>query len=291
MKRLTAVDAEPRRSNQHEIGTTKAMRKQFLGEGGKRTFEATYIWLEDDREPLIEESSATYYDARERKPRPAEWRLYYPSNSVTVAMSEGDSLFLAMDSSGRLYFLAVQQGSTCEHQMSWLFNVQPRGHRFTSRGLMDDPTEIGFAARAILDQLGMEVQVLDEDRLEAIVGGFGTAFPTTAMFSKTARSTLPDVEPRDDPDAALLAWLDHEESMFRWLERRVVELRLKEGFADAKGVDVDGFISFSLSVQNRRKARMGQSLEHHVEAVFRAHELEFVRGAITENNHRPDFLF
>ncbi len=36
---------------------------------------------------------------------------------------------------------------------------------------------------------------------------------------------------------------------------------------------------------------MGQSLEHHLEAVFRAHDIAYVRGAITENNQRPDFLF
>lgn len=36
---------------------------------------------------------------------------------------------------------------------------------------------------------------------------------------------------------------------------------------------------------------MGQSLEHHLEAVFRAYEIAYVRGAVTENNQRPDFLF
>ena len=36
---------------------------------------------------------------------------------------------------------------------------------------------------------------------------------------------------------------------------------------------------------------MGLSLEHHLEAVFRAHRLAFDRGAVTENNQRPDFLF
>ena len=291
VKRLTAVDAEPRRSNQHEIGTTKAMRKQFLGQGGKRRFGATYIWLDDDEVPPVAHSYATHYDTRKDQPlRSAEWRLYYPSNSVTAAMSEGDSLFLAMDSLERLWFIAAQQGSTSEHQMAWLFGVQPRSRRFASRGLTNDSTELGFAARTILDQIGVEVEVQDAE-LEAIVGGFGTAFPRTAIFSETARSTLPEVEPRDDPDAALLAWLDHEESLFRCLERRVVEQRLKRGFADADGVDVDGFISFSLSVQNRRKSRMGQSLEHHVEAVFRANRLTFDRGAVTESNHRPDFLF
>ena len=95
----------------------------------------------------------------------------------------------------------------------------------------------------------------------------------------------------DDPDAALVAWLTHEEALFRRLERRIVSVRLEEGFADEHGTDVDGFIRFSLSVQNRRKARMGYSLEHHLEAVFQAHGVQYDRGAVTESNHRPDFLF
>ena len=36
---------------------------------------------------------------------------------------------------------------------------------------------------------------------------------------------------------------------------------------------------------------MGQALEHHVEAVFRAHEIAYVRGAETEDKKKPDFLF
>ncbi len=56
-------------------------------------------------------------------------------------------------------------------------------------------------------------------------------------------------------------------------------------------MDVDGFLHFSLSVQNRRKARMGQSLEHRAEAIFRASKLSYARGQVTEHNRRPDFVF
>ena len=292
VKRLTAVDAEPQSSNQHEVGTTKEMREQFLGASERRQFKAIYVWLDDDQVTRIVHGSATHYDTRKQQPqRPAEWRLYYPSNSVTEKMSEGDSLFLAMDRDERLWFMAARRGSTSEQQMLWLFGVRPRDRSFASRELTNDSTEIGFAARAVLDHLGVEVGIAGADRLGAIVGDFGAEFPSTAEFSETARRTLPGVEPRDDPDAALLAWLEHEEALFRCLERRVVEERLRQGFTDAAGVDVEGFISFSLSVQNRRKSRMGQSLEHHVAAVFSAHRVAFTRGAVTESNHRPDFLF
>ena len=76
-KRLSAVDAEPRSSNQHEIGTTKAMRREFLGEESKKEFPAVYLWLGQDQDGITVTSTATYYDAREDQPdRAPEWRLY-----------------------------------------------------------------------------------------------------------------------------------------------------------------------------------------------------------------------
>ena len=40
VKRLSAVDSEPGKSNQHEVGTTRVMREQFLGERRTRFFTA-----------------------------------------------------------------------------------------------------------------------------------------------------------------------------------------------------------------------------------------------------------
>lgn len=293
VKRLAAVDAELTRSNQHEVGTTRDMRRQFLGEVQREQFPAIYIWLGEDQDGFTAEGSATHYDARLRQiHRAAEWRLYYPSNPVTEAMQERDTLFLAMTNDRLLYFIVAPEGSTSERQLCWLFDVHPAGRLFVSREFSDDEPELDFAARFILDEIGIEFEEPDADRLDTIIDRFGVSFPKTAEFSALARLTLPEVNAEDDPDAALVAWLSHEEALFRRLERRIVAARLDEGFHDETGtIDVDGFIRFSLSVQNRRKSRMGQSLEHHLEAVFCSHEVAYVRGATTENNQRPDFLF
>lgn len=88
-----------------------------------------------------------------------------------------------------------------------------------------------------------------------------------------------------------MAWLGHEEAMFRRLERRIVSKRISDGFQNGSEVDVDGFLKFSLSVQNRRKSRMGHSFEHHLAAVFDAASLRYIKGGKTERNNRPDFLF
>ncbi|MDE2790088.1 MAG: type II restriction endonuclease [Paracoccaceae bacterium] len=292
VKRLSAVDADRARSNQHEVGTTREMVDQFLGAFRRRDNPTVYIWLGRDQDGKTVEGTATHYDTREQQPhRRPEWRLYYQSNPVTEAMQEGDSLFLAINSAGMLYFIVALGGSTSERQLSWLFDVRPGDRGFVSRELSDDGPELGFAAHYILDELGVEIEAPDVDRLDGIIEMFGNEFPSTAEFSATARATLPGICVDDDPDAALIAWLNHEEALFRRLERRIVSTRLEEGFIDDNGTHVDGFVRFSLSVHNRRKSRMGYALENHLEAIFQAYGVEYIRGVVTENNHRPDFLF
>ena len=291
VKRLSAVDAEPDKSNQHEIGTTQAMREQFLGEY-RRKFQVVYFWLAEDENGLMVENTATHYDTRENKPdRSPEWRLYYTSNPVTERMREGDTLFLAMDRKQILYFIVTPAASSSEQQMSWLFGLNPTGRSFASRKLEDDGTELGDAAHFILDEIGFEVLKTEPDTLDSIIEKFGTEFPRTVEFSNLARETLPDIKAEDDPDTALVDWVIHEKALFKQLERRVVSARIREGFHDGDTTDVDGFIRFSLSVHNRRKSRMGHSLENHLEAVFRSCDVAYVRGAVTENKQRPDFLF
>lgn len=292
VKRLSVVDAEPKRSNQHEIGTTRKMRDDFLGEEHQRKYKAIYIWLGEEQDGITVDSWATHYDARLPNPeRAPEWRLYYPSNPVTETMKPGDTLFLAKDKSGVLLFIVAPQSSTSEQQLFYLFGVHPEGQSFVTREFDKTDPELDFAARYILDELGIEFEDPETDKLDSIIEEFGTTFPTTAEFSRKARLTLPEVRAEDDPDQALLAWLEHEEALFRRLERRIVAKRLEEGFVTTEGIDVDGFISFSLGVQNRRKSRMGHSLENHISAALDALNITYVRGAVTENNNKPDFLF
>src|SRR5262249_19070271 len=92
---------------------------------------------------------------------------------------------------------------------------------------------------------------------------------------------------REDADAALMAWMEREEILFRTMERHRIADRLAKGFHD----DVDGFISFSLAVQNRRKSRVGYALENHLEHLFTSQGVLFVRTPVTENKAKPDFLF
>jgi hypothetical protein len=54
---------------------------------------------------------------------------------------------------------------------------------------------------------------------------------------------------------------------------------------------VEGFISYSLSVQNRRKSRAGSAFEDHVKHVLDANAIVYSKGQYTEHKSKPDFLF
>jgi hypothetical protein len=212
---------------------------------------------------------------------------------VTQRAKEGDLLFIARHSSGSLLLIIAAAESTAAAQLCWLFGIEGLVEPlFRLRaGEEIDKYRIGFAAAFILEQIGIEADLSDEHYLEQMVGKFGHNLPPTRTFSEYARSTIPDSEPADAPDDTLVSWMEREEVLFRTLEKRLIGERLTVGFVGVAEPDVDGFLAYSLSVLNRRKARAGAALENHLEHLFRVHKLRFERGALTERNNRPDFLF
>lgn len=301
VKRLAAVDANPEASNQHEVtGSEPLLRilgskdRKFPKGGADDRFPATYIWLGGEQEAMSEEGFLSWYDSRRNQPkRSAEWRLYYQSNAVTELMKPGDVLFLARKPDGHVLFIVTPDESTIRNQFIWLFGLDEQiGMKFESQEIGDgNDAELDFAARYILDELGIELEEKEADKLDRLIEKFGLKFPTTTVLSGLARSSLPEVSARDDPDEALLLWMEREEQLFRRLERRIVAERIAQGFMLDDGADVDGFIGFSLSVQNRRKSRAGAALENHIAAVLEANEIRFAHGVETENRNKPDFLF
>lgn len=189
---------------------------------------------------------------------------------------------------GNILMIAVQGGSTIENQLLWLFGIVEVDRQFVRRDYEDEREDIplNFASRIIIEELGIEVEVPDDNLLYALLSRFGGKFPKTAEFSAFARQ-LVGASSLDDADNVLIAWMENEEALFRVLERHLVGERLRQGF----GEDVDAFIDFSLSVQNRRKSRVGHALENHLEQVFREHDIFCSRGKMTENKAKPDFIF
>jgi hypothetical protein len=293
-KRLSAVEADPTKSNQHEFNGNGALRG-LLGNEERKKIPTKFIWLNDFQEGASDEGFVTWYDSRRNQThRSAEYRLYYPTNAVSALMEEEDTLFLALRPSGDLFVIVTPAKSEIGNQIHWLFGLQTEPtFEFETHVITNDGEEkLDFAARFILDELGVDYEVPETEQLDQLLKKYPGKLPTTKMFAEFARETmLQKVSPVEEPDTTLMAWLDHEEKLFRRHEHFMIAKRLEAGFSSDEGTDVEGFIKFSLGVQNARKSRMGHSLEHHTSEILKAHGVSVSRNQITEHKNKPDFLF
>lgn len=291
VKRLSAVESNPNKSNQHELNGVQDLKK-ILGEERRENIPANFVYLADAEDKAASaEGFVTWYDAREKHPRRSEHRLYFATNAVMEEAAEGDLIFVCQRTDNTALLIVTRNGSTSANQVLWLFalsapaagfDLQTFEHGETSQAGAD------FIRRMILEQVGIEsAPAIAEQFLPALLEAFGSEFPTTRQFSAFARATVEGVSATDGPDDAVMAWMEQEEDLFRTLERHIVSERLETGF----GTDVDAFVEFSLSVQNRRKSRVGYALENHLEYLFIQNKIPFSRGKVTERNSRPDFIF
>lgn len=290
-KTLSAVEASPERSNQHEFNGTSALKALF-GEGARETMPARFFrFREEDETALTADGFLTWYDARERRPTRSEYRLYFPSNDVTALAKEGDVILFARRPDGSVFVILADPSATVWNQLAWLFGFgRDAGPAFEFADTRQ-AAESGFAARFILSELGIEEEPPADQWLDQILARFGSRFPSTAEFSAFARDTLPGIASPDDPDQVLLLRMEHEEGLFRELERHIIAGRLASGFTKDGAIDTDQFIAFSLSVQNRRKSRAGYAFAHHVEAALQESNIPYKREATTEKRNAADFLF
>ena len=291
-KRLTAVEVNPSISHQHEFNGAAPLRS-LLGTDGFPSRPATFIWLGDGSEGIIERSSLTWYDARDRHPTRTEWRLYYPNNAVMEQTKEGDLLVIANPSEkdGDLTVIVAQQQSIFENQLVWLFGLEgnPDKRFVVERLAKEKDRKLDFASLYILDQLEITVEEPESELLGRLLEPFGDKLPSTRCFSQHARKNLPvEVSVQDDPDAALMLWMEWEEKLFRCFEERTVDKMLSD--IEASDSRRDEFAERAKGFLNRRKSRAGQALENHVEEVLAGNKIRYVRGARTEHG-KPDFLF
>ena len=286
-KRLSAVETNPEVSHQHEYNGTKAL-KDIFGLDDRTNIPTRFLWLGEDADTLAEDGFLTWYDSRRNHPTRSEHRLYFNGNPVTERASANDMIVVALRPDGSAMVVVAQTGSTIEGQLKWLFALDSgQGDAFVTKKFDGpDNNSLGYVEAYVLAELGIEVEPEASVDVGALVARFGLIFPPTRVLSALARETVV-ASAKDDPDGALLMWMEQEEALFRAIEREVVKGRLKQGFEE----DIDGFLSFSLSVQNRRKSRAGYALGNHVEAVLLANGVAHKREATTEKAKGPDFLF
>ncbi|WP_200877413.1 hypothetical protein [Methylobacter tundripaludum] len=89
LKTLSAVEARPERSNQHEFNGVIALKNIF----GRDKFEKMATFSVRG-EPISDRANVTWYDAREGHPTRTEHRLYFQTNKVMERASEGDNILI-----------------------------------------------------------------------------------------------------------------------------------------------------------------------------------------------------
>jgi hypothetical protein len=293
-KILTPVEADLQVSHQHEFNGVKGLRS-ILGEPPEKViYQSQFMYFTDyDDEPITELGELSWYDSRKNQPhRSAEYRLYFTVNTVMQMANVGDIVIIAKPKKeNELLVIVAEKETTIASQLLWLFGFSSLDHPgFSIREELEtEQDRIAFASRVILENIGIKVEIGDENFLDEMLKRFGGSFPSTREFSEYARTTLKNIDFLSDYDSALMDCYEREEILFRTLEKHIIAERLSKGFS---GTDyVDDFNQFSLSIQNRRKSRAGLALENHLEFLFQKNKIRYNRNPVTENKSKPDFLF
>lgn len=285
-KRISAVEAAPMRSNQHEFNGTEAL-KQVLGREARQNWPTRWVFLDDIGEPRLEFHDCSWYDARASHPSRSEWRLYFKDHPefaeddflVVVRREREDELLLLVARSGSVPWqqlrslLEVEHGAAGGFKYLQLVDVDP-----AYSGMLSDVLE--FAGWMPYPFAG------DHRALALLFEEFPGGFPETKRFSEFARGLVEGAYELN-PDERLWNWYRKEEQLFRALEHHELQEKLSQRPPFS---GVEDFLKFSLSIQNRRKSRAGHALEHHFEALLRSEAIQCSRGKMTEGVRKPDFI-
>jgi len=137
-KRLSAVETDPSRSNQHEFNGSRPLLELF-GREQPRRFTAEFMRMADDGSIESVPGSLTWYDARARHPTRSEYRLYYYSNAVSQKAEAGDTLIIGRRRDGSVFVLIATRTQANAARIAWLFGVEIEpGAAFAAIDLTND---------------------------------------------------------------------------------------------------------------------------------------------------------
>lgn len=183
-KRLSAVEADAGRSNQHEFNASSGLRAAF-GRDQPQRLTTDFIWMPDDGAYVRERGVLTWYDARARHPTRSEYRLYYRDNDVTRRAGPGDLLLIARRRDGTVLLLMAPGAGEALARISWLFGIDcepgasfaalaisPEVRRDLARGILGDvstardewsedrPFSTGMGDRSVRAQAGQSQRMI-----------------------------------------------------------------------------------------------------------------------------------
>lgn len=290
IKKLSRVEADITRSNQHEFNGVQEVLHLFGKPEESLRIDTHFFYLSDE-EQVNCKAYLTLYDARakarkERGVMRTEYRLYFSDNDITQRMKEEDCLILMKKRDGSAVLVILQSGSTILAQMLWLFGETQAVEKFRTLGQLELRNRVmPYSVSWLLESLGIEIPTND-DYLDEMVSLFGSVFPETRLFAEFARSKSTCQHASDaSADKVIAEWVNSEARLFLAFEKYLLQKDIESGLTP------DLFISKAKSYLNRRKARAGQSLENHLEQLFKERKISYSRTPVTEGKSRPDFIF
>ena len=298
MKRLAAVEIDPARSNQHEFNAGRL--RQELGLRGDPCQGAVefLFYKADDAEPAIVTESYTLYDARRNHPTRTEWRMYYTNRGVARHARAGDLMLLfRLDTEATdLIAVVARRGTTVERALTRLLaGVDPEelvDARFV------DSKAIDLETRRLL------LRVHRRPEVQADINSYASAshplfqraasdgsMPRTAEMASAALDIVSDMGITEDrPDEFIDLALRAETALFMAIEemlgnKGLVELQI------TGNLDFHAAMRLTMSFQQSRRSRRGQSLENHFLTLLERLRIPYGYQCTTEPGKKPDFVF
>ena len=122
-KRLTSVEADKKKSNQHEFNGSNFL-KELLGKNEPKEYQVTFAWIESRHKLVTEVGFVTWYDSRRSHPSRSEYRLYFKENIISRKFSVNDPLFIIKRSDNSLLLISTKAYSDVESQLLFLFSLK-----------------------------------------------------------------------------------------------------------------------------------------------------------------------
>lgn len=294
VKRLSAVETEPGRSNQHEFHAGTLRRELELPDH-RHSGSLHVLMLGDSTGPaVVVDSAFTLYDAREARPaRSAEWRLYYSTPAITEFARANDLLLLYRHGAG-LRAVIARAGSVAEGELLQALELGDAAVRDQFR-YMDVPVPSERESRLVVEQLALpeavppdpDYPVMDHALFSRAVGE-GRLPATAEMAAAAAEIARHRGITAEDPDAWLFEALKAETSLYFAIEADVYQPRYD--VLAASNPRLTEIIDFAMSVQQSRRTRRGASLQNHFSSLLDDRNISYAAQCETEDGERPDFV-
>ncbi|NCU29433.1 restriction endonuclease [Candidatus Saccharibacteria bacterium] len=253
-------------SGYHISKTAWSLFFDLPGHKGENKDKTVTILWQDDFET---ESRFTYYGTGTRN----EYRLTRFGRGFHFLNDENIGSLLVISRVADDYYKAyvLETEIEIENYLNF-FGISPD----RANGLISELTATPIDLQGLIDNY---IQLLS------------TGFPATETLSAKAREIFFNANRQNElfaersPDLAITSWIDTEFDLFKAVERHMYKPQLTQPFSD-----IEGLVSFSNTILNRRKSRAGKSLEHHLEKVFDVNRLPYTSQGITEGRKKPDFI-